>query len=112
MSYPIRKIARIYLKAESAFAINSGKIGLIHDNEILRDANGLPFIPGTSLAGVIRHLLGGTDETSDVFGSGGKNGEGSRVMISSAHLVGEEGKVLEGIGVNLSIDCSEILLII
>jgi CRISPR/Cas system CSM-associated protein Csm3 (group 7 of RAMP superfamily) len=97
MSYPIRKIARIYLKAESAFAINSGKIGLIHDNEILRDANGLPFIPGTSLAGVIRHLLGGTDETSDVFGSGGKNGEGSRVMISSAHLVGEEGKVLEGL---------------
>lgn len=97
MSYPIRKIARIYLEADSAFAINSGKIGLIHDNEILRDANGLPFIPGTSLAGVIRHLMGSADETAMVFGSGGKDGVGSRVMISSAHLIGEVGKVIEGL---------------
>ncbi|PZX48288.1 RAMP superfamily CRISPR-associated protein [Algoriphagus chordae] len=97
MSYPIRKNARIHLEAESAFAINSGKVGLIRDNEILRDSNGLPYIPGTTLAGILRHLSGNLEETAQVFGSGGKDGEGSKVMISSACIIGEEGLVIEGL---------------
>lgn len=49
-------VARVMLESESAFAISSGLTDSQFDNLLVRDANGLPAIPGTSLAGVLRHL--------------------------------------------------------
>ncbi|BBO87234.1 RAMP superfamily CRISPR-associated protein [Desulfosarcina ovata] len=60
-------IARFVLEADSAFSIGSGLSDSAFDNLVVRDANGLPTIPGTTIAGVLRHLY--RQE------SGGKEGE-------------------------------------
>lgn len=97
MSYRFRYIARITVEAETPLAVGSGEKGLLTDKLVAKDANFLPFIPGTSLSGVLRHSF--DDTLADrIFGSGGEDGEGSRLIVSSAMLVGEDGKeVVEGL---------------
>lgn len=97
-----RFLAQITLEANAAFAINSGKLGLLNDNVVAKDANRLPYLPGTSLAGVLRHSVGKGLE-NDLFGSKGMSGKdadsgfGSRLILSSGHMVGKEGKIIEGL---------------
>lgn len=50
------RVARFVLEAQSAFAIASGLSDGAFDALVVRDANNLPAIPGSSLAGVLRHL--------------------------------------------------------
>ena len=97
MNYNYRYITQITIEAKSAFAINSGKLGLLHDNVVLKDANGLPFIPGTSLAGILRHASKEAGVDEKVFGDGGNKGFGSRIIFSPALMVGVNGKVIEGL---------------
>jgi len=49
-------IARFVIEARTALSIGTGGSDGVYDHPIVRDANGLPMIPGTSLAGVLRHL--------------------------------------------------------
>ncbi len=100
-----RFLAQITIEAHSAFAINSGKVGLQNDNMVAKDGNGLPYLPGTSIAGVLRHSIDKELE-NELFGSSGmgnsragesKDGYGSRLIISPGLLVGKEGKVIEGL---------------
>ena len=99
-----RFLAQITLEANAAFAINSGRLGLLNDNVVAKDANRLPYLPGTSLAGVLRHSIGKSLE-NELFGSKGKSGKdadsgsGSRLILSPGLLVGKEGKVIEGLQV-------------
>ena len=98
-NYTHKYIARFVLEAKSPFAVFSGKTGLNADKLFIRDVNGLPFIPGTSLAGVLRHNLQQRSEVDlgTIFGSGGADGEGSRFRTSAAFLVTQNGqKVIEG----------------
>ncbi|MCF8342347.1 MAG: hypothetical protein K9I82_15335 [Chitinophagaceae bacterium] len=98
MKYTKKFLARITIEAESAFAVGSGEKGLTSDRLAVIDANGLPYIPGTSLTGVVRHALNDADFVDDMFGFSGTNGKGSRLIISSALLVGDDGKsVNEGL---------------
>lgn len=98
-----RFLAQITIEANSAFAINSGKVGLQNDNMVAKDANGLPYLPGTSLAGVLRHSFGKNIE-NEIFGNSGRpestkevsdGGQGSRLTISPGLIVGKEGKVIQ-----------------
>jgi CRISPR/Cas system CSM-associated protein Csm3 (group 7 of RAMP superfamily) len=99
-----RFLAQITLEANAAFAINSGKLGLLNDNVVAKDANRLPYLPGTSLAGVLRHSIEESLE-NELFGSKGKagseadSGSGSRLILSPGLMVGKEGKVIEGLQV-------------
>lgn len=52
---PIHHLLRLTLEATSAHGIHSGRGDNLHDVLLLRDGNGLPAIPGSSLAGVLRH---------------------------------------------------------
>ena len=98
-------VARITLEATTPLAVGSGQKGLWVDKVVARDANGLPYIPGTSLTGVLRHALTDWSETdasihfdvNDLFGQGGDKGTGSRLALSSAYMVGSDGKVVEGL---------------
>jgi CRISPR/Cas system CSM-associated protein Csm3 (group 7 of RAMP superfamily) len=95
-------LAHFIIEADTPFAIGSGEKGFTVDRLIVRDAMGLPYIPGSSLAGVFRHELDPMDESEEVkklFGFQSKDdGQGSRINFSSAHLVGADGKtVIEGI---------------
>ena len=49
----ILHVARFVLEARTALSVGSGGADGVYDHPIARDANGLPTIPGTSLAGVL-----------------------------------------------------------
>ena len=96
-----RYIAKITIETVTPLSIGSGEKGLLIDRIVAKDANGLPYIPGTSLSGVLLHSFALKEEydlVKSIFGSSGENGEGSRLKMSAAHLVGEDGiTVIEGL---------------
>ncbi|MDF1573307.1 MAG: RAMP superfamily CRISPR-associated protein [Bacteroidales bacterium] len=102
-----RYIARILIEAATPLAIGSGEKGLTTDRLVARDMNGLPYIPGTSLAGVTRHELiaAGVDDqvVNSLFGydeSSGRQGQGSRIIFSPGLMIAENGSdVIEGLSV-------------
>ena len=47
---------RLVIETQTPMAINSGLREVGFDSQLARDANGLPYIPGTSIAGVWRNL--------------------------------------------------------
>ena len=55
--YNYRQLAKIVVEAASPLAIGTGATHILTDSPVVTDINGLPFIPATSLAGVIRHAL-------------------------------------------------------
>lgn len=95
--YTKRLLARIVLESKSPLALGSGEKNHLTDAAVARDINGLPYIPGTSLAGVLRHAA--EDSTAyDLFGKyGDSNGEGSKLIFSDARIVDCDGKVIDGI---------------
>lgn len=49
-------LSRIVIETISPMAINTGGRETGFDTQLARDVNGLPYIPGTSVAGVWRHI--------------------------------------------------------
>ena len=77
-------IARITLEACSPVMIAAGGDDPLHDVLLARDANGLPMLPATSLAGVLRHGFG-PDEARELFGyQEGDDGNASRLVFTDA----------------------------
>lgn len=99
--YPWRFIARIVIEADTPLALGNGEKDIMTDALVAKDMNGLPYIPGSSIAGVIRHALGDdTDNKNSIFGfHKGKELAGSKIMFSDAVMIGKEGKALDGIQV-------------
>lgn len=70
-AFPVFSIARVVLETTSPLAVASGRTNHVFDSDLVRDASGLPMIPGTALAGVLRHLYWrqhGQDEMERIFG--------------------------------------------
>lgn len=95
-----RFLARIVLEAETPLSVKSGGKDVYTDAVVMKDVNGLPYIPGSSLAGVIRHAWNnlGKDE-KDFFGfqGQGKDGQGSRIIFSEARILNSKGIVMDGL---------------
>lgn len=64
--YKYVHVARIVLESQSAFSVNSGLSDAQFDNLVVRDANQLPAIPGTTLAGILRHLYHDTHSDTEI----------------------------------------------
>lgn len=99
--YTTRCLYRVVLEATTPIAVGSGEKTFFTDAAVALDVNGLPYIPGTSLTGVIHHLL---DESKtsfnvdDLFGfQKGDKGKGSRVIISEAKVLNSKGEVCDGL---------------
>jgi CRISPR/Cas system CSM-associated protein Csm3 (group 7 of RAMP superfamily) len=114
--YPYRHIARVVIEAVTPLAVGSGEKSLLTDSIVARDVNGLPYIPGTSLAGIIRHELGIKEFDKSIFGFKESKkdkaerkkqakanhkmdniDEGSEIIFSSAQIVDADGKAVEGL---------------
>lgn len=96
--YQYRHIARLTVEADSALAVGTGDSDVITDAPVARDVNGLPYIPATSIAGVVRHALGIKDGEESLFGHHDKNGgKGSQVVFTDAVMVGADGKAIDGL---------------
>lgn len=93
--YTYRTLARIVLEAETPLKIGSGEKDITTDAGISLDVNGLPYIPGSAIAGVIRHALP-EDLVEKVFGSS-KNHTGSEIIFTDANLMYEQGRTVDGI---------------
>lgn len=101
--YPFRYIARIVIEATTPLAVSNGKKDIITDSLVATDPNDYPYIPGTSLAGVIRDAYQGVSE-DELFGKANEatdpdknTGTGSKLIVSEARLVNFQGQVLDGL---------------
>lgn len=105
IQYTYRYVAHITVDAATPLKVGSGMTNLVCDSPVLRDVNGLPYVPGTALAGVLRHsVTEGAPENQKstidtIFGyQKGDDGRGSRLICSEAVMVGQDGHtVLEGL---------------
>lgn len=92
MKNQYRFLARIIIEAKTPLNIGSGNKGFKSDSLVLRDINDLPFIPGTTIAGLLRHTLG--DDADKYMGS---QEMGSPFIITEAKMLDSDGTVLDGI---------------
>ena len=112
-TYNTRLIARVTIEAATPLAIGSGKKSILTDATINRDANDLPFIPGTTLTGLIRHaideelaerLMGFIKKKNDKKDE--YEVEGSRLIVTEAKLLNRKGKAIDGL-LNLETACDD-----
>lgn len=108
--YTHRFLARIVFEAKTPLAVGSGEKDVITDALVATDVNGLPYIPGTALAGVVRSMLEQSGEqsgeqTDTIFGFQKKNdGKGSEIIFSEAKIINSKGKVIDGLNQNAITD--------
>ncbi|WP_284180410.1 RAMP superfamily CRISPR-associated protein [Rhabdaerophilum sp. SD176] len=105
-------LARIRLRALSPLSIASGREDAENDVLLVRDANGLPMIPATALAGVLRGRLleAGLDAKAidDAFGRARQTGvrreliERSRLTLTNAAVVDRHGVAIDGLCFDLA----------
>ena len=102
-----RFIARFIVEADTPLFVGSGESSLLKDALVQKDANGFPMIPGTSLAGVLRHAF--ENNADQLFGisNSDKNGEASKIRVSNAYMLLENHIVSEGILEKFSSELNE-----
>ena len=94
-----RQIARVVVEAATPLAVGSGKKEINTDATVAKDVNGLPYIPGSSIAGVVRHALEDQGVNLNDFFGYQENGEGkgSEIMFSEAKMIGKDGVAIDGL---------------
>mgnify|MGYP001489537643 CR=1 FL=1 len=98
-------IARMTLEARTALSIGTGSPDGVFDTTLATDANGLPALPGTSLAGVLRHLYQQvycdnqeSQELRNLFGYQHRNeGRPSALWVSWGCIQDSQGQPVEGL---------------
>ncbi len=99
-------IARLVVETKTPLSIASGEQSATHDNLLVRDANELPAIPGTSFAGVLRHLYQSVhdkEKTSELFGTDAddmpkvKEHQPSKVHVSWGCIHNANDKPIKGL---------------
>jgi len=85
-------VARVTIEFDTPFRISGGDTNGLTDMEFITDMNGLPTLPGTSIAGVLRHAYarhhGATNpdksmSCKDLFGfQESDRGQASRIHVS------------------------------
>ena len=96
-TYRYRQLARIILETETPLAIGSGNKDIKTDSVVAKDINELPYIPATTLAGLIRHSL---PEELQEYWMGfqkKKDGEGSRIMLSEGKILSADRNPIDGL---------------
>jgi CRISPR/Cas system CSM-associated protein Csm3 (group 7 of RAMP superfamily) len=94
-------VARLTLECATPLSIGTGGSDEAFDVQLVRDANGLPAIPGSSLAGVMRHVYArhyGDGDAARVFGfQSGADGQVSTVEVSWGCIQDSSGRAIEGL---------------
>lgn len=98
---PVIHLARVVLEAATPLSVSTGQPDGVFDTALVTDANGLPALPGSSLAGVLRHLwidAYGEASADELFGhQHGKEGQPSRVGVSWGTLLDSGGEPADGL---------------
>jgi CRISPR/Cas system CSM-associated protein Csm3 (group 7 of RAMP superfamily) len=100
-STPLVRLARITLETVSPLSLASGGSGSPFDPQIATDANGLPTIPGTALAGALRRVAAeqlGAAEAQLLFGQAEDyRGAPSPLTFTWAHIHDSQDRPVEGL---------------
>lgn len=108
--YDTQLQAHVVLEAETPLVIGSGRKTMLTDAAILKDINGFPYIPGTSIAGILSHALDEKTKGS-FFGvkSSSKNNDskGSDIIFSEGKIIDLKGNVIDGISNSSDTDFSK-----
>ena len=93
-----RLMARFVIESTTPLAVGTGEKSIITDSPVATDINGLPYIPGSSLAGVLRHSLNDSKVIDRLFGyQVGNEGLGSRLVFTDALMIGKDGVAIDGL---------------
>lgn len=98
-----RFLAAVVLECKTPLIIGSGNKTIKTDSQINLDCNGLLFIPGTTLTGILRHtfeekIVNNNYNYDALFGYiQGKKGSGSRLIITEAKILDQDGEVIDGL---------------
>lgn len=96
--YTTRALARVVIEAKTPIAVGNGEMDVMSDAIVAKDANGLPYIPGSTLAGVIRHSLADKELADKLMGyQERKKGEGSKFIITEAKILDADQKPVDGL---------------
>jgi CRISPR/Cas system CSM-associated protein Csm3 (group 7 of RAMP superfamily) len=101
-SHSFRHVARVVIEFTTPFHVGTGEGGYGADALVVTDANGLPTIPGSSLAGALRAAFlahtGGRARTDSLFGfQEGDQGCGSRLSLTWAVIHDRNDQPVEGL---------------
>ncbi len=99
--YNHRFLARFVIEAETPLAVGSGEKDILTDALVATDVNGLPYIPGTAIAGVVRHMIeevkSESFDANQIFGfQAKKDGRGSEIIFTEAKILNSKGEVIDG----------------
>lgn len=100
MRYQYRNIIKLVVETVTPLSVSSGTKGLRTDSIVARDVNGLPYISGAALTGVIRHAVKDVGFDDSFFGFPAEPdkenlGKGSEIIFSSAQIVDENSNAVE-----------------
>ncbi len=93
MNFPIRYVAQIVIEAITPLAVGSDLLADDQDSPVEKDFNGLPFIPGTAIAGYLRKNSGVDSIFGDKADENKEQPKGSNLIVSDAFLMDKQGKV-------------------
>lgn len=97
--YTHRFLARFIIEAKTPLAVGSGDKDITTDALVATDVNGLPYIPATSIAGVVRSMIG-EENAKQFFGQQSKKKEenkGSEIIFTEAKVLNSQGRVVDGL---------------
>ena len=121
--YTHRFLARLIIEAKTPLAVGSGEKNIMTDALVATDVNGLPYIPGTTIAGVLRHMINALNPKRNNFGqtmadiifgyqeteeqkeerinntqkdSNEDYSKGSEIIFSDAKILNSKSEVIEG----------------
>lgn len=101
-NYIHRFLARFVIEAKTPLAVGSGEKDITTDALVATDGNGLPYIPGTAIAGVVRSMIG-EESAKTFFGyqvpNKKKDGKGSEIIFTEAKILNSKGEVVDGLNI-------------
>jgi CRISPR/Cas system CMR subunit Cmr4 (Cas7 group RAMP superfamily) len=109
-------LTRLVIETTTPMAIYSGNRETGFDNQLARDANGLPYIPATSIAGVWRTIVlqeFGESIDNKWFGfTTGINEHSSQLSISNGIVHGADNQPTVGLKTSQSINADPLLALL
>ncbi|MBO7599294.1 MAG: CRISPR-associated protein [Bacteroidales bacterium] len=99
--YTYRFLARLIIEAKTPLAVGSGEKDITSDALVATDVNGLPYIPGTAIAGVIRHMIGEPNAEKFFGWQKDDKGHGSEIIFTDAKILDSKCKVIDGLNLKV-----------
>lgn len=100
-NWPCLRLWRLVVEAASPLSIGTGRGDGVNDVVLAQDANGLPMLPASAVAGVLRsawRAVHGNEATNALFGfADGRDGQVSRLVVGHGHIHDSQGNPVLGL---------------